>query len=213
MHLDSSGPQVGLDGKQAANLLKSKDLEDTISLLDKNNHNMTKQQKELLLWHQRLGHAGFRWIQSLMRKPKHDVGDNEEPPMIPTKTPSTANCSPPRCPACQLSKAHRRNPKSQLAHNKPEMEMAIRRDNLDPGDCVSVDQHQSRHSRSMSRYTMGRNFQCQVRWWNHFRGSRIQLHLHQPSNFTSCWTYYPRQAQVRRIGSWIWYQAQGLSCG
>ena len=95
-----------------------------------------------MLWHQRLGHAGFRWIQTLMRKPKHEVGDNTEPPVLPTKNTSTSRCDPPRCPACQLSKAHRRYPGTQIMHKKPELEMAIRRENLNPGDCISMDQYQ-----------------------------------------------------------------------
>ena len=126
------------------NLTTSKDIEHTLSLLDEINHNMSKPQKELMLWHQHLGHAGFRWIQSLMRKPKHEVGDNQESPVLPTKIAATSNCDPTRCPACQLSKAHRRSPKTHRILARPEMEMSIRREDLNPGDCISMDQYQAR---------------------------------------------------------------------
>ena len=39
-------------------------------MLDDNNYNLSKHEKELLLWHYRLGHAGFAWIQTLMRQRK-----------------------------------------------------------------------------------------------------------------------------------------------
>ena len=144
MYLDHRSASVGLSQRQVLTLSRSEELDHTCTLLDYNNYNLSKPQKELMLWHQRLGHAGFRWIQTLMRKPKHEVGDNTEPPVLPTKNTSTSRCDPPRCPACQLSKAHRRNPGTQVMHKKPELEMAIRRENLNPGDCISMDQYQGR---------------------------------------------------------------------
>ena len=144
MQLDHRAPRVGLTGCQTMNLVKHNELEKTVTLLDKNNHNLTHQQKELMLWHQRLGHAGFRWIQGLMRRPKHEAGNNEEPPVIPTRLVSAHNCDLPQCPACRLSKAHRRSPGSQRIRARPEFEMSIRREDLQPGDCISMDQCQAR---------------------------------------------------------------------
>jgi hypothetical protein len=107
-----------------------------------NNHNLSKPQKELLLWHSRLSHAGFRWIQDLMHVQKSvEEGDESVPAVIPTKISGTAHCDRPLCAACQLSKAHRRTPDSQRVQNVPEHEMALRRDDLVPGQCVSVDQY------------------------------------------------------------------------
>ena len=79
-----------------------------------------------------------------MRKPKPEVGDNQDPPVTQTKIGSTANCEAPRCPACQLSKAHRKNPKSQRVQPRAEREMAMRREDLEPGERISMDQYQSR---------------------------------------------------------------------
>ena len=141
-YLDHRSAAVGLSQRQVLTLSRSEELVHTCTLLDYNNYNLSKPQKELMLWHQCLGHAGFRWIQTLMRKPKHEVGDNTEPPVLPTKNTSTSRCDPPRCPACQLSKAHRCNPGTQIMHKVPELEMAMRRENLNPGDCILMDQYQ-----------------------------------------------------------------------
>ena len=168
MCLDHRTPRVGLSGRQVMNLMSNKEIEHTLTLLDELNHNMSKPQKELMIWHQRLGHAGFDWIQSLMRKPKDEIGDNDEPPVMPTKISSSANCDKPKCAACALSKAHQRTPKSHTTQTKPENEMAMRRDNLNPGDCVSMDQYQTRipgrlphtfgKESPTSRYTVGTIF-------------------------------------------------------
>ena len=99
---------VGLTESQVHRLISSKDIEHTHTLID-DNHKLSKQQKELLLWPQRLGHAGLCWIQSLMRKPKHKVGSDELDPVIPTEIGNTHNCDSPACPACRLSEAHRKS--------------------------------------------------------------------------------------------------------
>ena len=97
MYLDHRSATVGLSQWQVLTLTRSEELDHTCMLLDYNNYNLSKPQKELMLWHQCLGHAGFRWIQTLMRKPKNEVGDNTEPPVLPTKNTSTSRCDPPRC--------------------------------------------------------------------------------------------------------------------
>ena len=113
--------------------------EQVTTVMNENNHNLTRQQKELMLWHNRLAHAGQQWIQDLMLKVKHEVGGTEEP-VIPTKQPGASRCPHFKCPACQLGRQHRRTPDSQTTHQIPEKEMAIRRERLTPGDKVSMDQ-------------------------------------------------------------------------
>jgi hypothetical protein len=49
------------------------------TLMEDKNHNLTRQQKELVLWHNRLAHAGQGWIQDLMHKVKHQVAEAEQP--------------------------------------------------------------------------------------------------------------------------------------
>ena len=106
MLLDGTKPCVSLSGRQALTLLKSDELEMTMSLLDNNNYNLSKQVKELLLWQYHLGHAGFIWIQELVNKQKDEVGQRSNPPILPTKMAGTFKCTLPKCPACQLSKRH-----------------------------------------------------------------------------------------------------------
>ena len=110
-------------------------------ILDDQNLNLTKEEKELLLWHQRLGHVGFTWLQTLMRPTKYESGAPPDPPTIPVKLKGASKCTPPKCVACSLAKQHRKTSGSSSTHHKPEREMAIRRNNLQPGECVSIDQY------------------------------------------------------------------------
>ena len=47
--------------------------------------------------------------------------------------------SPSGLSTCQLSEQHRRSAKSKSVLMRPEREMAIKRNDLVPGDCVSID--------------------------------------------------------------------------
>ena len=76
-----------------------------------------------------------------MIKVKIEVG-NASKPSIPTKHLGAARCLRPICPACKLGKQHRRTSESSSTLTNPEKEMAIKRDNIHPGDCVSMDQYQ-----------------------------------------------------------------------
>ena len=119
------------------------DLQAALSLLDQSNINLTANQKELMLWHWRLMHAGQDWVQTLMATPKSEVGDKPPAPIIPTKTNKASSCVHPVCPACQLAKQHRRTPGHVQHIQDPDREMAIRRENLRPGECTSLDQYVS----------------------------------------------------------------------
>jgi hypothetical protein len=140
MHTDDNVPQVGLTKHLCLNLALTNGTSDAHNLIEYNNYNLTKEEKELSLWHQRLSHAGMGWIQDLMKKPKPNVGSNESPPLITTRHPGTASCDIPRCPACLYAKAHRKGAGSQVTYDRPEKIMAIRRDAACPGDQVSIDQ-------------------------------------------------------------------------
>ena len=71
------------------------------NVLNEDNPNLSTSQKELLLWHQRLGHVGFGWLQRLMR---HRTGTNDQegyeiplciPMLIPTRGNVKHLCVPP----------------------------------------------------------------------------------------------------------------------
>lgn len=73
------------------------------NVLDDGNLNLTNAQKELLLWHSRLGHFNLRWIQRLMRVKDTD---KQQEPILPIRIQGTINCELPMCAACQYAKAH-----------------------------------------------------------------------------------------------------------
>ena len=79
----------------------------------KENKNLSQGQKELLLWHWKLG-ISIRRIQELMRG--HQSKDTNGkttwiPPVIPTKFPQASNCPIPKCQTTELAREKCRNPK------------------------------------------------------------------------------------------------------
>jgi hypothetical protein len=84
-----------------------------LSVADETNQNLTASQKELLLWHWKLGHAGFQWIQHLASTP-HEPIDGIEYPILKCKQPRVSSCPAPLCTACQLSKQNRRGAGTSL---------------------------------------------------------------------------------------------------
>jgi hypothetical protein len=84
------------------------------SVLSNDNVNITPAQKELLLWHCRLGHLGFMHLQLLMTSKKSlestsnpcaSNSDNNNSSCIIPKNLSSIKCQPPLCAACQISRA------------------------------------------------------------------------------------------------------------
>ena len=130
-------------GLTSAELPDPAGLPAVFDLVAAENANLTAAQKELLLWHFRLGHAGMGWVQSLMRKGKEEFGTEARPPILSTIHEKARSCDTPLCEACLLGKQHRRTPGSTVTKAKPEMEMAICRSHLNPGDCISLDQYES----------------------------------------------------------------------
>ena len=83
------------------------------SILAASNQNLTLAQKELLLWHQRLSHAGLSTVQNISRQRRDSCpSDSSElvricdGPLLPCtyNVPSTA-CANLLCAACEISKA------------------------------------------------------------------------------------------------------------
>jgi hypothetical protein len=74
-----------------------------LSVTDQTNQNLRPAQKELLLLHFKLGHAGFQWCQQLCRKPNDPTREQ----IFQPKHPSITTCDVPLCTACQLSKQNR----------------------------------------------------------------------------------------------------------
>ena len=143
MDLADDVPQVGLTDRMVYNLNVIREDAAARHIFDEANLNLTKPQQEVQLWHCRMGHAGVGWVQDLMKTPKDLVGDVGGKPFIPTKLTSTPTCKPPKCSACIFAKQHRLTPDTQTTVLNPDVEMAIRRDDLHPGDRVSGDHYMS----------------------------------------------------------------------
>ncbi|KAG7349585.1 reverse transcriptase RNA-dependent DNA polymerase [Nitzschia inconspicua] len=105
-----------------------------MSVADETNQNLTAAQKELLKWHWKLGHGHFGWIQRL-------ASTRNRRSILETKH-SLSTVPLPYCAPCSLAKLKRRMPPGTVG-GEPPPEMQIRAGDLQPGDCVSVDQYVS----------------------------------------------------------------------
>ena len=75
----------------------------SLMLLMKTNQNITAAQKELLLWHCRLCHADYDWVQGLMKLRNQEIGVTAEPLILNPKSDRAARCDKPMCCGCQLA--------------------------------------------------------------------------------------------------------------
>ena len=106
------------------------------------NANLTNAQKELLMWHWKLGISMHR-IQELMRGHKAREPDGTTsfmPPVIKPKFPSATSCPVPRCESCELARAKKRNPKVVKQEAVKEKKDVLSWNKYMPGDFVSMDQ-------------------------------------------------------------------------
>ena len=97
--------------------------------------NLTDPEKELLRWHQRLGHISFKRVQALFRS---GVLSHSEA----TRRLHTAACKikhPPKCAACQFGKQSCRPAPGKKSVVVRDRSGVLKQDNLLPGQCISVD--------------------------------------------------------------------------
>ena len=74
------------------------------------NQNLSGPQKELLLWHRKLG-IGMQWIQELMRPQKYEEPNGNMavlPPIVKPKFPPAKNYAVPAYESCMLARARKR---------------------------------------------------------------------------------------------------------
>ena len=143
MFTDETMSQPTPNVHDMAYLSKDEMMDSTMTLL-RDNHNLSFKGKFILLWHYRLGHAGFAWVKSLLTPTKSEKGEDKTPSVIPHSLQGITTTPKITCPACQLGKQHRRSTGSHVHKVRPDMEAAIKREHLSPGDCVSMDQYISR---------------------------------------------------------------------
>ena len=138
-----------LDSNENFNQYKIDSIKSTVlantSVLIKENLHLSRPQKELLLWHWKLGHANMRWIQSLF-KPRNyiDTDGNKlvKDPIVMTSHDSTSTVQIPVCEACQLGKQKSRGGGTTKTRKLVNMKLKI--NILEPGQMVSTDQFISR---------------------------------------------------------------------
>ena len=107
----------------------------TISEVHQQNHNLSEPEKELLRWHQRLGHMSMKRVQFLMRT---GVLAHTQA----TRRLHTAACqlnSHPRCAACQFGKQTRRPTPGKTVTAVRDRAGVLKAGDLVPGQKVSVD--------------------------------------------------------------------------
>lgn len=104
---------------------------------DDSNRNLSAAQRELLLWHQRFGHADMSLVQRLLAQPK----DEHTKRIIVPRHLGASSCGTPCCEACQYGKQKRRQPKPTTAakHDYGGLSSNI----TIPGQRVSMDQYLS----------------------------------------------------------------------
>jgi hypothetical protein len=110
-----------------------------LSVADDSNTNLSGPQKELLLLHQRLGHADMQRIQHLC----HAKGDDNTAHDILLMTHvTTKSCARPLSAACQMGKRGKTSAGNKSGQHS-QRSGTLKRDHLQPGDRVSMDQYVS----------------------------------------------------------------------
>ena len=118
--------QLLLNGDQRANLLSA--------------------QLELRMFHNKKGHAHMKHIQKLIHHEKpldshQSEGELNPPVVFRPHFAKTKMCSMPLCRSCTLSKMTEQKTNTQHHTNDPAREMALQREHLSPGACISWDQY------------------------------------------------------------------------
>jgi hypothetical protein len=108
------------------------------AVLKQANNNISPEQKELLLWHYRLGHIGISRVQSLLQKPRSSAFDDVQSRLISPSNNKSSHCHPPMCTSCQYAKQKRKNPPKHTTAT-PRTTTGLSDDVLQPGARVSVD--------------------------------------------------------------------------
>ena len=116
----------------------SKEQQQFLSVAHETNQNLTRAQKELLQWHWKLGHAGFTWVQQLLRSKRNGME-----PIIEPKLTAASTCPAPLCAACLLARQTRLGAGVSTEIKDPDSEMSLKVDHLLPGQAVSMDHYQS----------------------------------------------------------------------
>lgn len=110
-------------------------LSSMVTVVEQENANLSEPEKELLRWHYRLGHLGFKRIQFLMRSGV--LSRSEANRKLHTAASKLTDV--PKCAACQFGKQCRRPSPGKTSSVVRDKEGALKKDDLRVGQCISVD--------------------------------------------------------------------------
>ena len=104
--------------------------------------NLSLAQRELRLLHNKMSHIHIRRLQKLIH---HEApldapntgGELSAPVVFRSRFAKTKSCSIPLCQWCALGKMQKVKTNTQEFTSVPEKEIALQREHLSPGDCVS----------------------------------------------------------------------------
>ena len=106
-----------------------------VTVVHERNINLSEPEKELLRWHSRLGHIGFRVVKFLKR-----TGILAHTERAKTLHRSAARMeSNPKCAACQFGKQHQRSTGATRTKQVRDKAGALSKDKLMPGEKISAD--------------------------------------------------------------------------
>jgi hypothetical protein len=182
-------------------------LETLLSVADETNQNLAAAQKELLLWHQRLGHADMQLCQMFLSRP----ANNENKQILVPRQPSASACSRPLCASCQVGKQMREGAGVVFQTPRRNRNNLLRQANLVPASKVSINQfmlathgrlpHTKGKEDKSKQYTGGTIFVNHATTWETLfkkDGKEISDYSWMaPNNSMSCWEkahtfYIPR---------------------
>ena len=109
---------------------------------DDSNKNLTGPQRELLLWHWKLGVSMTRIQQMMVEHEAVDMNNESVimPQVIKPRYRTTSSCPIPLCAACELARAKKQSPKVIRQEAIAEKEGILSANEYMPGDFVSMDQ-------------------------------------------------------------------------
>ena len=115
------------------------------NILSKRNWNIDPVEKDLLLWHQRLGHADLSRIQSLLVKPPNGQRDEHRRRMVQSRNNLASLCDllNLKCEARKLAKRKVWHPKPKKGVRLDDQEGKLSANIFNPGQQVSCDQYMS----------------------------------------------------------------------
>ena len=127
-------------------LLTTRDSMEQLLLNGDQRANLSSAQLELRMIHNKMGHVHMKRLQKLVHHEKpldsrQSEGELNPPVVFRSRFAKTKSCTMPLCRSCALSKMTKQKTNTQHHTNDPAKEMALQREHLAPGACISWDQY------------------------------------------------------------------------